>query len=386
MGILQRLNPFTTSAAVDLAPVGTVASAENVVRTLDPDAALAFGISSGTKVTRKEAMRVPAIGRGRNLIAGTIGTLPLVTTHRYRNGQTDTLLNPLTEDLDPRTTPAYTLTWTVDDLMFGPVAWWRVTGRHASGPRRGYPSSVERIAPERVSVIGNTVRIDGQRVDDADLIRFDGPDEGLLERGSDVVRLWHALQGAARRNADDDVPTFLLSLVQGAPELTKAQVTDLLNEWEAARRQRRTAFMNGAIEGNAVNFDAQKRQLTELGQWASSELARLINLPASRIGAPQGSGMTYANTEADRRDLVDNTLSLYTTPIFQRLSMPDVTPPSEAVRFDFTAYLRGDLPSTVKAGSEAITAGIADAEEVRTGWLQMPPRPTTPTPDQEAAQ
>jgi hypothetical protein len=357
--------------AVRLVPVGTAAAQETVVRELDPAAAVAFGIAPGAgTVTRRMAMRVPAIRRGRNLVCGTIGALPLACTRREATGAVTPVRRLLLEQLDPRTTPAYTLTWTVDDLLFHGVSWWRVTDRDSTG----YPTAVERVERHRVlcDLSSGQVRIDGRPVNDADVVRFDGPDEGLLVDAVPVVPLALELLRAGLMTASDEVPSGILRPADGAPELSDERVRQLLADWEAARAARRTAYLNGALTYDPVSFDARARALPELAQLVSSELARLLNLPASRIGAPQGSGMTYANTESDRRDLLDTTLTPYLEAVAQRLSMPDVTPRGQAVRFDLTAYLRGTTAELVSAGAQAVAAGFATPAEVRTRWLGLP--------------
>lgn len=360
------------------------------MRELDPTMAAAFGIAPGAgTVTRRMAMRVPAIRRGRNLIAGTIGALPLTCQRLEASGAMTPLRSRLLEQLDPRTTPAWTLTWTVDDLLFHGVSWWRVTERDTT---TSYPTAVERLLRERVMVDVATgqVRVDGQVVPDRDLVRFDGPDEGLLTDASPVVPLALELLRAGLMTASDEVPSGILRPVDGAPELSPEQVRQLLADWEVARSSRRTAYLNGALTYDAVSFDARARALPELSQLVSSELARLLNLPASRIGAPQGSGMTYSNTESDRRDLLDTTLTPYLTAVAQRLSMPDVTPRGQLVRFDLTAYLRGTVTELVNAGAVAVANRFVTPAEVRTGWLGLPatdqlPAATTTTQTAEDA-
>lgn len=350
------------------------------MRHLDPAAAVAFGVpaSAGGVVPRAQAMQVPAVRRARSLIAGTIGTLPLVAW-RDRAGQVESVDRLLLSQLDPSTTPAYTITWTVDDLLFYGVSWWRVTNRDSTG----YPCAVEWLRRDRLTVdVGaQAVYVDGHRVDDAELIRFDGPDGGLLVDGSPTIRIALALMQAARRTADDDWSGVVLRLAEGADELTGPQIDELQAAWEDAKRRRQTPYLNRAVEVESVGYSGQQRQLTELVDSTSSELARLCNLPASRIGAPQGSGMTYANTESDRRDLVDTTLALYLTPLWQRLSLPDVTPAGQRVAVDLTAYLRGSTSELVTAGVAATAAGFTTPAEVRTRWLGLPPlsAPLTPT-------
>jgi hypothetical protein len=378
---------LTRAEAVEPVPIGYKAAPEMTdearAAQIDPAAAAALlgYVPNVDAVTRKYAMRVPSIRRGRNLIAGTIGALPLICTAKGADGQVTPVDRPLFTRFDPSTTPAWLITATVDDLIFYPCAWWRVTDREVVGGERiGYPTAVERIDPLRVTVPGPTdadtrISIDGKRVPDRDVIRFDAPDEGLLEHGAPVVRLARALIDAGIMTASDEVPSGILRPEEGAPELTDAEVKGVLAEWRAARRENRTAWLNRAVTYDNVASDAEKRQLVGLAQWTSSELARLLNLPPSRIGAPQGSGMTYTNVEADRRDLLDTSLSPFLAAIAQRLSMGDVTPSTQRAAFDLTAYLRGTTSELVSAGISAIDARLASREEVRTLWLGLPPNP-----------
>lgn len=394
--ILDRLlgvTPVTQAAAgspVHDVPVGTAATSEGALRELDPYAAAAFGIpvdsSDNGPVTRETAMRVPDVRRGRNLIAGTIATLPLVC---YRRGTTAEVIDRhLLRVLDPRTTPAYTIAQTVDDLFFHGIAWWRVTARDSTD----YPAEVEWLAKSRVQVIPATsdkmgrVLVDGHEADDRDLIRFDALDGGILrDGGADVIRLALALARASKRVADDDWSGLILRLVEGATELSTApntaldggprsRVQEFLDGWMESRRERSTGYLNGAVTAENVGVNASDRQLTELAQLVATQLANMMNLPTSRTGAPSGDSMTYSSTESDRREMADTTLAPFLTVIYQRLSMGDVTPMTQAVVWDLTAYLRGTVTELVTAGTAAVDKRLATPHEVRTTWLGLPPR------------
>ena len=132
-------------------PVGTAATSEGALRELDPTAAAAFGVSSGDAggpITRRQAMRVPGIKRGRNLVCSTLGTLPLVAVTDTGARSTTPSTSQLLRELDPRTTPAWTLAYTADRMMFHQVAWWRVLRRDENN----WPVNVELLAHERVQV------------------------------------------------------------------------------------------------------------------------------------------------------------------------------------------------------------------------------------------
>lgn len=366
------------STALELPPLDTAATAllgggdVAQVAHMPAEVAAAFGINAQTdRVDRGEAMTIPAVRRGRMVVAGTIGALPLVAV---RGG--DRVERPVLEHPDPNTTRQHVLTWTVDDLIFYGVAWWRVTSRDG----QDYPLTVERVAPARlrVDLTAGVVYVDDRVVPDRDLVRFDGPDEGVLAHGGRTLRTCLVLEAAVRRFARLDVPLGILRLAEGAAELTRDEVDALLDEWEHARATRSTAFLNRAVDYSAVQFDAQRVQLAEARQYQSAEVARLLNLPPRYVNAPQASGMTYSNLESERRDLVDTTLAPFLAALEQRLSLGDVTPRGTRVRVDTTALLRGDTTSSVAVGESALRSGVMTPAEVRERFLGAAPRPDVP--------
>lgn len=359
------------------------------VSSLSPEIAAAFGLgTAGERVTRAEAMGVPAVRRGRAIIAGTIGTFEW----QLLRGD-EALDSPLLAQPDPDTTPQWVYTWTVDDLLFYGVAWWHVTGRDA----RGYPIAVQRVTRDRIRIDWDRGRyrayLDGSEISDRDLIRFDGPDEGVLNLPGSCLRTAIMLEQATRRFARLDVPLGYLTPADGAKNLSTApgtagldddrsEVDLLLDTWEEARATRTTAYLNAATRYETVQLDARQIQLAEAKSEQAAEISRMLNLPPRYLNAPQASGMTYATTEGDRRELYDLTLRQYVTAVGQRLSMGDVTPRGQRVAPDVLSWLHGDLKAVLEAGAIGIAAGVLDADEVRTRWLKLPannaPRPAPP--------
>lgn len=372
MGLLARLGAWGTGSS-ELTRAATFVSplrSEDVAAT-DPVIAAAFGLSTGAAatVTRREAMTVPAVRRGRAVIAGTLGTLPLVA---YRGEELERVDRPLLEQPNPNTTRQHVLTWTIDDLLFYGISWWRVLDRDFTD----YPVSVERLSPERVTVdlSAGTVRVDGQPVSSRDLIRFDGPDEGVLVYGGRSLRTCLLLEEAVRRNADGLPPMDLLTPADGAgTELTAAEVADLLDAWQEARRTRSTAYVNSAVKHQSIGYDAEAAGLAEARLFQAGEVARLLNLPPRYVNAPSASGMTYTNIQGERLELVDLSLAPYVAAVEQRLSMGDVTPRGQRVLLDLTSFLRGDQKTALEAARIATEIGAVTPAEVRADVYNRPP-------------
>lgn len=358
MGILQALR---LAKAADPAPTvpdpilwGTAAGG------LDPEVAEAFGYFTDPAVdtvSRREAMRVPAVRRGRNVLAATIALLPIVQTDAAGR----VVDRALWVQPDPRTTRLYVLAWLVDDLIFNGVAWLRVTGRDAFG----WPATVERVQRERIRIMRGTVYVDGVATPDLDLIRIDGPDEGILVDGGPTLRTLILLNQAVRRMAKLDVPLGVLRLVEGATELTRDQIVELLDDWEDARLKRNTAYLNGAVTYQQVELDADRIQLTDGRQLGVADVARLMNLPPRALNAATASPLTYSTSEGERRDLLDQSLSPYMEAITQRLCLSDVCPPGDVVKFDPSKWLTGTAAEVVETGVKAIGASIYTVDEVR---------------------
>lgn len=349
---------------------------------LGPEVAAAFGINLSTDtITRREAMTVPSVRRARNLIAGTIGTLPLVGVRTLPSGDEQVVDRPLLRQPDPNTTPQFVLTWTIDDLLFHGVAWWQVMARDFSG----FPIAARRIPRERlnVNIADGVIRVDGRIVPNADMIRFDGPDEGILRTSARELWTCVVLSQAARRFAKTPMPTGIFTPVEGAPELTPAKVAEILAEWEAARERGSTGYVNRALNWREVTFDPDKLQLTESRAFMAAEVARIFNLPPRYVNAPSGDSLTYSTVEADRRELLDLSLAPYVTAIDQRLSLDDLTPRGQLVRIDTLKLLRGDTKTALETAEIADRLGVAGKREIRNDFLGRPgeiPADATPSP------
>jgi len=337
-------------------------------RSLGPVIAADFGVNLiSDSVNRDEAMSIPAFSRGRDVICNTIGSLPLTCT-RGR----DVVERPFLRQLGALpTTNVQLIADTLEDLLLWKRSWWRVTSRDG----QGFPNQVERIARDRVlqDPGSGKVKIDGKLVPDRDLIRFDSASGGLLlGKNARTLRTAILLEDAVRRYARLDVPLGFLKDSEG--NMTREEIKEFLDDWEAARKTRTTSYLPAGMDYVSAVLDAQKIQLGDARNYAAADIARKLNLPASYVNAPSADSLTYATTESNRRELTDLTLRPFMAVIEQRLSMGDVTPRGLSVSFSTTRFLLGDTATVIAAGAAAIAAGIMDADEVRTEWLGLSPR------------
>lgn len=348
------------------------------VQDMGTEVAQAFGINTSTStINRRQAMRVPAFARGRNTICGTIGTLDLFAV----KGSTRDDQRELLVQTDENATRQYTLTWTVDDLLCHGIAWWRVTDRDA----QGYPKHAEWVQRSRVTVDQDkgTIRVDGSTVDVDDMIRFDGPHEGVLAYGGDVLLAALALERAVKRYADKPSPNTVLydKRPMDAPgrDLKDQEIDDLVESWVTSPTDSPVRYLNRYLGAEAFGWDPQKLDLTAARQQAAVQVARLLGMPSRQVNAPSESSLNYSTTVMDRQELVDGPLAMYLTALEQRLSMPDVTPRGWRVRFDRDGFTKGTTKDRLENARTFVDAGLGPRSEARVRYLDLPPEPDAKT-------
>ena len=328
------------------------------------------------RISRAEALSVPAVLRARNLVCGTLGTLPLHLHDASREVTPSGLLDQPEAGV-PR---SVTMAMLFEDLFFEGIAWWLVT----RFTRTGYPETVERVEPSRVGVrTDGSVWIDGVRVADSDVIRFDSPNPALLVSAARAIRTCLRLDAAASRYADEPLPSGYFEPREGADPADDDDIESLLNAWSNARQSRSTAYIPAALKYNTLQWSPADLQLADARQHAVLEIARAAGVDPEDLGVSTTS-RTYANAETRRLDLLDFTLGAYVSAVQDRLSMGDVTPRGYYARFKFDGFLRSDTLTRYQAYDLGLKVGAIGKDEVRV-LEDKPPlspsqRETTPAP------
>lgn len=312
------------------------------------------------RISREEALRVPAVKRARDLICGAIGQFPL----RFYdpNGNPATTFSPNLFQ-QPETGHAPSVTWTrvVEDMLLHERAWLRVVavGWH------NRPIEVRRLDPETVTVQQDYVYYPEGAAkvwpEHAGLIRIDSPNGGLLD--SPAIRACIALDRAVLSAVDGAPPIDYFTPTEGAdPE--EADVVDLLDSWADARRKRRTGYVPAAVQYNSAGWDPEKLQLAEARTFAITEVARLTGIDAEELSVSTTS-RSYFNGQDRRRSRIEDVLGPYMTAVEGRLSMNDVSPIGYTASFDTSGFLRLDDLAAAQTDSALITARILTPDEAR---------------------
>lgn len=321
-----------------------------------------------TYVTKMQALTIPALARAHNIIAGTIGSLPLQEMDSL-DREIDKPRVLVTQP-DPAIPRANTISSLVSDLIFYGAAYAIIMETDGLG----YPVHIRRVDPLRITFNTNdlgtlvvsynmdSVTLPNQGINS--LIVFNSMDaEGVLARGGRTIKTAIELESASFRMAQEPVPTMILT--NDGYNLDAEQKTDLLAAFKRARRDRATAYVEGPIKMDVVGFDSAQMQLVEARQYqCGAEIARLMGIPAWYVNAESASA-TYSNVTAERRALLDFGLRQYIVIIEDRLSMNDVTPPNRTVEFDLDDFLRGNPDEQVALAVDLLGAGIIEVDEAR---------------------
>jgi HK97 family phage prohead protease len=347
------------------------------------------------RVSREDALSVPAVQRGRNLIC-SISTLPLV---QYGPGN-EVARNPLLEQLDPDVPNVVMLAQTLEDLLFEGIAWWEKTATDFTG----FPVAVRHLNVNSVSLQppgmrspsplpsgqdprGAFVYIDGEPVPASRVIRFDSPNPAVLKAGGRAIRRALLLDKAAGMYADDPRPLDFFTPADGADPVDDDDIKDSLSKWKTSRKERSTAYVPAALKYNTVDSPSPADlQLVELQRQASLDIANALCVDPEDLGVSTTS-RTYANAVDRRRDRINDVLSPYMRAITDRLSMGDVTRRGHRVAFKLDDYMKANPTERWGVYEKALDKGVMTVEEIRAeeGLPAVQAGEPTPAPDVPAA-
>ncbi len=293
------------------------------------------------RLSRKDAMSVPSVARARNLICGTIASIPL---EYYKISTGEEVAAPRWIRQLAKNQPSFvTLTWIVDSLLFYGISYLRVTERYAED---GRPAAFEWIANARVTfttdiegIMVTQYYVDAAPIDMNDIVTIQGFDEGVLERGSRTIQAAIDVERAAAQNSANPQPAGFLK--NSGADLPAAEVSGLLAAWKRARQNNSTAYLTSTLDYSPVAFSPKDMLYNEAIQNLSTQIARLCNVPAYYLSADQNTSMTYSNVQDERKSFLAQSLQPFITAIESRLSMDDISTAGHEVRFDIDKnYLR----------------------------------------------
>lgn len=375
------------------APGGTavhVLASGTSIADLPPAAAQAFGFGGWVTgdtapLTANAARGIPAVRRGLQVICSVMAQMPLQAVREPLPGdgrpalpsvEAEVIRRDLLSQPEEGLTYATTMAGTVEHLLLSGVAWWIVADRDAVG----FPTRVQHVAPGRVTISGGRVRVDAVAVPDRDVIRFDLPAGGLLHASGMTLPLAQDVQRTARSLARPTAPLTVLKDTRTADDepLTAAERETMLAGWEAARGRRAVAYVPPNVDVQVPAWNAATIGLSDAREQAAVDCARALNLDPRWVAAPSADSLTYSTTRESRSELVSITCAPIMLAIAQRLSMGDVTPRGQRVRFDTDAVLAGHARDRIDDATAAAGVAPMTRDEARQRHLGLPPAPEAP--------
>lgn len=320
-------------------------------------------------ILRQDAASVPAIARCRNLIAGTIASIPLETYSMTTGEELPNL--PWVDQLDKRQPMEVTIAWLVDSLFYYGVAYLRVEEVYKDDNR---PARFSWMQNDRVTVkyAANNSEVDyymvnNIRVPDSgvgSLVTFQGFDQGLLLRQATTIRAAIDLEKAAAIAAQTPMGSGYIK--NTGADLPDQQVQGILNSWKTARQSKATAYLTSTLEFNPISFSPKDMMYNEAKAYLALDLARACNVPASMIDAEMLRSNTYQNVLDQRKEFAAYTLMPFINAIQSRLSMDDLLPRGTCVKFAVDeTFLRVDPVTRLQVTEKLLELQLIDLNEAK---------------------
>ena len=316
------------------------------------------------RVSRKDAMSVPSVARARNLICGTVASIPL----EYYNKRTgEVMAAPRWINQLSKNQPSFvTINWLVDSLLFYGTAYLRVTERYAED---GRPSAFEWIANSRVTfttdlegIMITQYYVDANPISMNDIVTIQGLDEGVLERAGKTIQAAIDINRAASISAATPMSSGILK--NTGADLPAQEVSGLLAAWKRSRQNNSTAYLTSTLEFQSTQFSPKDMMYNEAIQNLSTEIARAMNVPAYYLSADQNTTMTYANVTEERKQFFALSIEPYIQAIQTRLSMDDISTAGHEVRFAvFDTFLKQDPLVELQVVEKLLSLGLITTEQ-----------------------
>lgn len=330
--------------------------------------------AAGESVTLDRALRLGSVWACVNLIADTVGGLP-VDAVRYRAGAR-LPVDPVPPFLAEPSAELLPLDWRrtilVSLLLHG-----NAFGTVTAVDDLGYPRLVELLDPAAVRV---SRRPDGRyrwtvgRADRdlwplGDLWHL--PAYTVAGQALGLSPITYAAEAigiglAARRFgsqwfAGGGHPTGLLQSEQEiGPDVAAVVKSRFL---EATSKGGEPAVLGAGLSYSAIQVAADESQFLETMRANVADVARFYNVPPEIIGGEAGGSLTYANVEQRGLDLLTYGLSRWVLRLESGLSR--LIPRGSTVKLNTDALVRVDLLNRYRAHDVAVRAGWLSRNEVR---------------------
>jgi HK97 family phage portal protein len=328
---------------------------------------LTYGNYFPVLVTRAQALQVPSIKRCRDLICGTIASIPL---EYYKKSTGQKIAAPRWVEQPSRSQPLFeTLFFTLDSLFHHGVSYWVITETYLEDNRM---ANADWVANNRVTFTtdanNNFVTqyfLDGKPIPMSglgSLITFQ-KDEGILAVGGSTIKA--ALDTQKSASVALETPSATGYLKNSGADLPPSEVSGLLAAWNRARKNNgSTAYLTSTLDYKTTGFSPKDMAYQDAIQSLSTECARLCSVDPYYVSSSMNTSMTYSNVVEERKQLVALTLQPYVSAIESRLSMDDCSTIGHYVKFALdTTFLRTETMERLLVLEKMLALGLITTEQ-----------------------
>ncbi|NBW14904.1 MAG: phage portal protein [Caulobacteraceae bacterium] len=313
------------------------------------------------------ALQVPTVAKCFQLLTGTIGGIPM---NLYNKTTGEELGSPIwLQQPDIRQPRSVTIAYTVQSLAAYGQAFWQVKSQYSDD---GRPARFEWVANTRITTKLNArntevefYTLNGEVLPNngvGSLITFQALNPGVLQTGARTIQAALDLERAAAISAATPMPTSIIK--NNGADLPEAQIQGILAGWKAARQSRSTAYLTSSLELQTFGFSPKDMMYDEAKQSLSTEICRLMNVPAYMASSDANKSMTYQNVLDARKEFYAYTLAPYVCAIEDRLSMNDITNAQNVVRFDVNeTFLRADTMERLLVIEKLLGLGLISLDQ-----------------------
>ena len=313
------------------------------------------------------ALQVPTVAKCFQLLTGTIGGIPM---NLYNKTTGEELGSPIwLQQPDIRQPRSVTIAYTVQSLAAYGQSFWQVKSQYSDD---GRPARFEWVANTRITTKLNArsteveyYNLNGEVLPNngvGSLITFQALNPGVLQTGARTIQAALDLERAAAISAATPMPTSIIK--NNGADLPEAQIQGILAGWKAARQSRSTAYLTSSLELQTFGFSPSEMLYDDAKLSLSTEICRLMNVPAYMASSDQNKSMTYQNVLDARKEFYAYTLAPYVCAIEDRLSMNDITNAQNVVRFDVNeTFLRADTMQRLLVIEKLLGLGLITLDQ-----------------------
>jgi phage portal protein BeeE len=216
-----------------------------------------------------------------------------------------------------------------------------------------------RVSPNRWSIANDgSIQIDGKPFAQNSLIFISGlKPQGFLVSARNSVRHAAALERTILNRAANPSPITVIAETQ-VSEAGADEIDELLESYRAARQSENGGLVfqpYGLEVKDYGQSDSASQMLIAARMAVRTDLANHLNISSAMVDGTTGNSDIYSNALQSKSELLELSLKLYTEPIANRLSMPDVVPPGVTVAFDYSSFeVTADTKGNLGSATEVI--------------------------------